>query len=206
MRSEVCLVMHPEDEEDFARYVTSEQEVVFVNGPKWNQPSPPICSDIEKAGNYLMIWNPSETTGLTANHHRKEDKEWWYCNNEYLTIQFLRSGFQFDEPFLFEGRIAVNTTSKEKTVHDPSSAEQIERRFKNLRKQIKKTYRNSTLIWQNTSLPRSKTNPLKPAPNVWIGPHAIQWLEEQPRERWVQQFRGAGARGYILDLVQDGES
>lgn len=205
MRSEFCFVMHPEDEVDFVQFVTSEQGVVFVDGPKWDQPRPPFCSDIEKAGNYLMIWNSSETTGLTANHHQKEKSEWWYCNNEHLTIQFLRSGFQFDEPFLFEGRIAVCTTSKEKTVYAPSSAEQIERRFKNLRKHLKKTYRNSTLIWQNTSLPRSETNPSKPAPNVWIGPHALQWLEEQPKERWVQQFRGAVARGYILDLVQAGQ-
>lgn len=206
MRSQVCFVMHPEDEEAFAGFITSEHGVVFVDGPKWGQPSPPICSDIDKAGNYLMIWNPSETTVLAANHHRKEDKEWWYCNNEHLTIQFLRSGFQFGEPFLFEGRIAVSTTSEEKTVHDPASAKQIERRFKNLRRHIRKSYRNSLLIWQNALSPRSTTNPSKPAPNVWIGPHAIQWLEEQPKERWVQQFRGARARGYILDLVQKGES
>ncbi|MCA8990123.1 MAG: hypothetical protein KDA78_20920, partial [Planctomycetaceae bacterium] len=201
MRSEVCFVMHPEDEKDFVRIITSEQGVVLVNGPKWDQPDPPVCHDINRAGNYLMIWNPSETPGLTANHHRKEDKEWWYCNNEHLTIQFLRSGFQYHEPYLFAGRIAVCTTSLEKTVHDPSSAEQIERRFKSLRKQIQKTYRNSILIWQNPSLPRSRTNPQKPAPNVWIGPHAIQWLEEQPAERWVQQFRGAKPRGYLVDLV-----
>lgn len=202
MRSQICFVMHPRDEKEFARLVTSEPGTQFVDGPIWKQPAPPISGDIHTAGNYLMIWNPSETADLMGTHHVNGEKEWWYCKNEYLTIQFLRSGFQFGEPFLFEGRLAVCTAGKNESVFDASSAERIERRFKNLRTHIKRAYRNSTIIWQNLSLPRSKTNPLKPAPNLWGGPHAMHWLEQEPTQRWVQQFREAKARGYILDLLK----
>jgi hypothetical protein len=194
--------MHPEDENEFARIITSEDGTVFVDGPIWHQARPPITREILTAGNHLMIWNPSETPDLVGTYRRKDEKEWWYCDNEFLTIQFLRSGFQFGEPFLFEGRIAVCTTAKDKSYFHEASAAAIELRFKKLRKYIKKCYTNEVIIWQALSFSRSKTNPLKPDSSVWVGSYALQWLEEEPRNRWVQQFRNAGARGYLLDLIK----
>jgi hypothetical protein len=194
--------MHPDDESTFAEKVLSETGTVFVDGPIWAQPQPPITKDIRTAGDYLMIWNSLETPELTGTHHRKEEKEWWYCNNEFLTIQFLRSGFHPTEPFLVEGRIAVCTTSKEKNFYHESSAGAIERRFKFLRNFIKKAYANKALIWQAISSPRSNSNPIKPDPCVWVSPNAMAWLEEEPRKRFVQQFRTAGASAYLLDLVE----
>jgi hypothetical protein len=202
MRSQVVFVMHPTDETEFARLVTSEPGAVFVDGPIWSTPEPRVTTDIQCCGDYLMIWSPSQTPKLTGRHYRKHDAEWWYCDNECYTIQFLRSGIQFGELFLFEGRIAVTTTDKSGTFFHEPTAHAIEQRFKNMRKSIKRSYTNNVLIWQNISLPRSKTNPIKPAANVWVGPNAINWLREEPRGRWVQQFRGAGARGYLLDLVR----
>lgn len=199
MRSSINFVMHPEDEAEFARKVESEAGIVFVDGPKWNQPQPPIAGEIGSAGQYLMIWNPLQTPELIGKHYRNEATEWWYCENEFLTIQFLRSGFQWGEPYLFEGRIAVSTRS------DDSSdcyATSVERRFKALRNYIKKNYSNNKIIWQALSLPRSKTNPSKLNPCLWVGPHALDWLEHDPTQRWVQQFRGAGPRGYRVDLVK----
>lgn len=201
MRSQVVFVMHPKDEIEFTSVITGEAGVVFVDGPKWPTPRPAIAIELERAGNYLMIWKPSETPELTAKHHRKGDDEWWYCENEYLTIQFLRSGFQHDEPFLFEGRIAIATTNDDRDYFDKPSADSIERRFKALKTFIRKAYTNNVLIWQNTSLPRSRTNPTKPATNVWVGPNAMQWLNDDPAKRWVQQFRNASARAYLMDLV-----
>lgn len=201
MRSDLRFVMHPEDEAEFVRIITSEAGTILVDGPKWYQPRPPIIQNIQTAGNYLMIWNPSETPELVGTHYQKEEKQWWYCNNEFLTIQFIRSGFQFEEPFLFEGRIAVCTSAKDNTSFHAASAAAVERRFKGLRQRIKKHYTNRLIIWQNLALPRSKTHPSKPDPCVWVGPKAVQWLEEQPKQRWVQQFRNARPRGYILDLV-----
>jgi hypothetical protein len=203
MRSQVVFVMHPLDEAEFAKVVISEPGTVFVDGPNWSTPRPPSTRDLNGAGNYLMIWNPSETPRLTGKHCRKDDIEWWYCKNEFLTIQFLRSGFQYGEPYLFDGRIAVGTTMPGEATHAPS-APSIERRFKTLKKIIQKAYANNVLIWQSISSPRSKTNPLKPAATHWVGPHALQWLREDPRNRWVQQVRNAGpvARAYLLDLVK----
>jgi hypothetical protein len=201
MRSETRFVMHPEDETEFARIVSSEAGNVFVDGPKWRGPGPPIARELSTSGIHLMIWNRTETPELVASHHRKDENEWWYCENEFLTIQFLRSGFQFGEPFLFEGRIAVWTTANDKTHFQKSSSPGIEHRFKMLRTYIKKNYTNGVIIWQNLSFPRSKTNPLKPDPGLWVGPQAMRWLAEEPRERWVQQFRNAAARGFLLDLV-----
>jgi hypothetical protein len=202
MRSQVVFVMHPMDEAEFVEAVLAEPGIVFVDGPSWTTPQPPAMTDLQCAGNYLMIWKPSETPKLRANHHQKDDKEWWYCKNEYLTIQFLRSGFQYNEPFLFEGRLALGTTADNgKPFHAPSAAF-IERRFKNLKKTVQLRYTNNVLIWQCISLPRSKNNPSKPSALTWVGPHALQWLRADPKERWVQQSRKALARAYVLDLVK----
>lgn len=203
MRSDLRFVMHPIDETEFVSIVTGEKGTVSVDGPSWSTAQPPICTDLQHAGDYLMIWNPSETPPLAGKHYEKDNKEWWYCENEFLTIQFLRSGFQFGEPYLFEGRIAVATTDKGKTFFHASSAGRVESRYKTLRRAIKKVYTNKVIIWQSLTSPRSRTNPLKPDSATWVGPHAMQWLRQNERNRWVQQFRGAGARGYLLDLVKE---
>lgn len=201
MRSQVVFVMHPHDESEFISVIRAEAGIVFVVGPNWSSPRPPITIEPERGGNYLMIWKPSETPELKGKHHRKGGDEWWYCENEFLTIQFLRSGFQYDDPFLIEGRIAIATTSDDNNYFHKPSADSIETRFKALKRFIRKAYTNNVLIWQNTSLSRSKTNPTKPATNVWVGPNAMQWLHEDAENRWVQQFRSANARAYLVDLV-----
>ena len=60
---------------------------------------------------------------------------------------------------------------------------------------------NKVVIWQNRSLPRSRTNPIKPDVSLWVGPHAIRWLEQDPEHRWVRGIPDAPARGYLIDLV-----
>ncbi len=202
MRSEVRFIMHPDDEREFAKFVRAESDTVFVNGPKWKTPEPPITTDINDAGNYLMIWNPTQTPEMKAQHYDNEHGEWWYCKSEYFTIQLLRSGFQYGESFLFEGRIAVCTTDKGQDYFHESSALLVEQRFKSLRKWIRKSYRNKVLIYQNPALPRSQTNPIKPAADIWIGPCAMNWLEADPANHWVQPFRQSNARGYLVDLVE----
>jgi hypothetical protein len=202
MRSQVIFVMHPTDEAEFVEVVLAEPGIVFVDGPNWTTAQPPTMIDIQNAGNYLMIWRPSETPKLRANHLRKDDEEWWYCSNEHLTIQFLRSGFQYEEPFLFEGRLAVGTTNDHgKPIHAPSTPF-VEKRFKTLKRFIQKLYTNNVLIWQCISSPRSKNNPSKPTALTRVGPHALQWLRDDPRKRWVQQSRNSPTRAYVLDLVK----
>jgi hypothetical protein len=195
--------MHPKDEAGFLSLITAEPGTVFVDGPSWSSPRPPIVTEVEKARNYLIIWNPSETPELKGKHHRKDNVEWWYCENEFLTIQFLRSGFQHGNSFLIGGRIAIQTTKHDRSYFHELSAAAIEKRFRRLRSFIKKTYTNNVIIWQQIGRPRCKTNPSKPTANDWVGPYAMEWLREVPEERWVQQVPNPGAaRGYSLDLVQ----
>jgi hypothetical protein len=202
MRSQVRFVMHPEDEVEFAMAVTAEQATLFVDGPTWPKPQPPVTTNIREAGLYLLIWNPSETPKLAGKHYRNRDEEWWYCRNEFLTIQLLRSGFQYREPYLVEGRIAVSTTDQDKSVFHARSAPAVERRFKALRHLIKESYTNKAILWQVLAAPRSERNPLGPDASLWVGPHALKWLRHRPRNRWVQQARYARVRGYLLDLVR----
>jgi hypothetical protein len=202
MRSQVRFVMHPDDEPAFVQVVTTEVGTVFVDGTNWPTPRPPITNDLQTAGNYLMIWNPHQTPKLTATHFRNEDEEWWNCKNEFVTIQFLRSGFQYGEPFLFEGSIAVGTTDMDKSFFHEPSAPAVEERFKALRKFIKKAYTNKAIIWQSMSAPRSNTIPHRPDASLWVGPRALIWLGEKPKKRWVQQSRFALTRGYLLDLFK----
>lgn len=201
MQSQVTFIMHPADEASFVETIMGEPGVVLVDGPKWSSCQPPVVSDVRRAGYYLMIWNLKETPPLKGARYGDQKKRWWYCENEFHTIQFLRSGFQDGESFLFEGRIAIATTDKGKTFYDEATARSVERRFKALKRFIQKSYANGVIIWQSPSAPRSKTNPLKPAKDVWVGPQALQWLHDDPRSHWVQQFRGAGARGHTVDLV-----
>lgn len=203
MRSQVSFVMHSADETEFVRHAAAEPGVVLVDGPNWSTPRPPIVTELCSAGNYLIIWNPQETPPLKGKRYRNEKKTWWCCENEFRAIQFLRSGFWQDGKFLLEGRIAVATTDLDGTFNEEATAHLVERRYGALRKFIRKSYSNGVILWQVTSAPRSNTNPLKPAKDLWIGPHALQWLRDDPRNRWVPQFVRGRAKGYLLDLVED---
>lgn len=139
---------------------------------------------------------------MKAQHYDNEHGEWWYCKSEHFTLQFLRSGFQYGEPFLFEGRIAGCTTDKGQEYLHESSALLVEKRYESLRKWIRRSYWNNVLIYQNIALPRSATNPIKPAGNVWVGAFAMKWLQDDPANHWVQPFRQSNARGCLVDLVQ----
>ncbi|MCA9070408.1 MAG: hypothetical protein KDA84_15860 [Planctomycetaceae bacterium] len=202
MRSQITFIMHPDDEDDFVREVLAEPDTVFVDGPKWKTKQPPVLSKVTDGNNfYFMIWNRAETPALTGRHHTKGDDEWWYCENEFLTLQLLRS--KFFPSFLTEGRIAVGSDRA-----DPEITAAVDRRYKRLRRWIKKFFTNNIIIWQNMSLPRSGTNPLKPSPTHWIGPHALSWLQGDSANRWVQQFGSTPGkvRGYLIDLVGENES
>ncbi len=73
-----------------------------------------------------------------------------------------------------------------------------------MRKFLKKSYTNNVLIWQNTSLPRSKTNPLKPAPPIFgWGLMPCNGFAKTRQNRWVQQGPGMRPRAYLLDLITE---
>jgi hypothetical protein len=201
MRSEVRLMMLPEDEDEFLRSILDEPGTVLVDGPRWDTPEPPIASDFAGVGPHLLVWKPSEHPKLAANRHEKGGSAWWYCRDERATIQFLRCRYRPGDRFVSEGRLAVATTERGERTTPGSPASPVERRFLALRRRIHKVYTNRVIIWQNRSLPRSRTNPLKPDPGLWVGPRALRWLEDAPEDRWVQVVPGSHARGYLLDLV-----
>ena len=68
MRSQVRFVLYPDDEWEFAEFIPAELGTIFVDGPKWLEPEPPVTSKIDEAGSYLMILNPKQTPPMKANH------------------------------------------------------------------------------------------------------------------------------------------
>lgn len=201
MRSEVRFVMLPEVEAVLFRLITSDAGTVLVNGPRWGTPEPPIVARLEDAGPHLLIWSPSDHASLAANRHEKDGRVWWYCRDEGATIQFLRSRHRPGESFIYEGRLAVATTQRGEPPGSGVTASVVQSRYLSLKRQIQKSCRNKVVIWQNRSLPRSRTNPLMPDAGLWAGPEALCWLEEDSANRWVQVVPDAHARGYLLDMV-----
>jgi hypothetical protein len=57
VRSEIRTVMLPEDESDLVRIIVAEADIVFLDGPKWNTPEPPIVSRLEACESYLEYLN-----------------------------------------------------------------------------------------------------------------------------------------------------
>jgi hypothetical protein len=204
VRSEVQTVMLPEDERELVRIITAEAGIVFVDGPKWDTPEPPIVSRLEACDSYLeylLIWNQLEQPSLNADRHERDGAVWWYCRNEEVTIQFLRSRYHPGDPCVHDGRLAVATTQRGEQARPGQNVSAVERRYLALKRHIQKTYTNKVVIWQNRSLPSSRTNPTKPDVSLWVGPHALRWLEQDPKNRWVQGIPDAPARGYLIDLV-----
>ncbi len=96
---------------------------------------------LNQGGGYQLIWHPIEAPDLGAVKRCLTDSQWWYCNKEFLTVQFLRSGFHNDT-VLLEGRIAIATTDKDKNILDPTSAPHIEKRYVRLRNSMKEIFTN----------------------------------------------------------------
>jgi hypothetical protein len=134
-------------------------------------------------------------------HYCKNTRVFELClkfnpNRAYITLVW-----GLGDPYVHDGRLAVATTQRGEQAEPGRKVSAVERRYLALKRHIQKTYTNKVVIWQNLSLPRSRTNPIKPDVSLWIGPHALHWLEQDPANRWVQGIPGAPARGYLIDLV-----
>jgi hypothetical protein len=188
MRSQLCFVMHPIDEQEFASQVLSEESVLLIDGPRWKTATPETYRSLERiSGDYCIIWSTRDCATLQARHVSASND--WYCESEFTTIQFLRS--QVFDSVITEGRIAVSTSNASET-----EARGVEGRFKALVRYVKKHYTNSVLSWSNPSLPFAPAgegrsgNPGKPDARIWVGPHALRWLE-QDRARCVKQSKSS---------------
>ncbi|WP_412065938.1 hypothetical protein [Rhizobium sp. SYY.PMSO] len=199
LNSQVRLIQHPEDEREFANAVLAEDAVRLINGPRWSTEEPQTFRSISAiAGNYCIIWSPQDRAKLSARYIPAQND--WYCDAEMVTIQFLRS--QLIASTIIEGRIAISTTHAE-----AAEAKGVERRFKALSRFIKKRYLNSVLCWYSPDNPigpatsERTANPSAPDSHVWVGPHALHWLN-QNRNRHVKQFMTSTVHAQLVDIAQ----
>ncbi|MEM8672074.1 MAG: hypothetical protein AAGG48_31450 [Planctomycetota bacterium] len=178
--------MHPDDECEFASEILSDDSVQLIDGPRWKTKTPETFRTLSNIGTYCVIWSTSDMPELTARYVETCDD--WYCQSEYATIQFLRSELQ--DSILTEGSIAIAT------LQDAPCEQSVEARYKTLRRFIKKRYTNSIVQWCNPQAPlaparpKRSANPSKPDPQVWVGPHALQWLEADTTRR-IKQHRSS---------------
>jgi hypothetical protein len=200
MGSQIRFIMPPEDERDFEELLLSDASIRLIAGPRWKTREPQTSRSLGDIGYYCIIWSTTDIEHLTAEYIPTCDD--WYCRSEYATIQFLRS--ELTESVLTEGRIAISTMVRDD--FPEANVRSLEKRFGNLRKYIKKHYRNSVLQWQNSTLafgpagPNRSANPSKPDSQTWVGPHALQWLREQP-ERRVKQSRQSFVEAFLVESV-----
>ncbi|NHZ41542.1 hypothetical protein [Massilia aquatica] len=196
MRSQLRFVMHPDDESEFATLMLADEHVHLIDGPRWKSASPRQFRSLDQVtGRYCIIWSMQDCPTLSARYIPACDD--WYCNSEEFTIQFLRSDTV--GAVITEGRIAVSTPATES-----EGTQSLERRFKQLARFIKKHSTNSIVQWCNPDLPflpavpGRSANPSKPDPQVWIGRHAVNWLQED-KERRVKQFAQSSVEARLID-------
>ncbi|WP_146534797.1 hypothetical protein [Rubripirellula reticaptiva] len=199
MNSQVRFAMHPADERDFEHLLVSDEAIRFIAGPRWKAETPVTSrslADIDT--NYCIVWSTSDIAKLKAEYIPACDD--WYCRSEYATIQFLRS--EIDEALITEGRIAVSTVPSRD--FPTSRVKSLEKRYSDLRKYFRKNYSNSIIQWRNPTVayapagPNRSANPSKPDPQVWVGPHALRWLREEP-DRRIKQSRQSIVEAVLVD-------
>jgi hypothetical protein len=190
--------MHSSDERDFAAQLLSDNSVWLVDGPRWKTSTPKTVRSLEEvAGSYCIIWSTQDRASLSARYIPNCDD--WYCESESVTIQFLRS--QIFGSVITEGRIAVSTSDAAE-----KEATGVARRFKSLVRFVKKNYTNSAIQWNNPSLPFAparpgrSANPSKPDAQVWVGSHALRWLQ-QDQARRIKQFANSLVEARLVEAA-----
>ncbi|HEX8913371.1 MAG TPA: hypothetical protein VF796_13505 [Humisphaera sp.] len=190
MRSQVRFAMHPADEREFEQLLVADESIRFIAGPRWRSETPASSRSLADVDNYCIVWSTGDIAKLEAEYMPSCDD--WYCRSEYATVQFLRS--ELVGTVITEGRIAVATGPR--SGFPVSSVKRLERRYGDLRKFIRKRYSNSIIQWRNPTAPYApagpnrSANPSKPDPQVWVGPHALQWLREGSDRRLKQVRQG----------------
>jgi len=186
VNSQVLFIMHDDDERAFELELLAEPGLQFVDGPRWPTSTPPTFRSLTALrGSYCILWAPADLEVLEAQYIEQVGD--WYCKSESATIQFLRS--EHVGGVLTEGRIAVSTAD----ALSPTAAAAIAARYKRLRRYIQKHYRNKVLRWCNPTLPLlpagpgRSANPGKPDAQLWVGPHALEWLRQDDSHR-IKQF------------------
>jgi len=193
VRSQLRFVMHPDDETAIVAELLRDPAVLLVDGPRWKTATPPTTRNVSAVGSYCIIWSPEDLPELPAEFIPTCND--WYCRAEYATIQFLRC--KITETVITEGRLAISTGPAHKT-----TAANVERRYRLVRRTIQKTYLNSVARWCNPKVPEApagpprSANPSKPDPSLWVGPAAMSWLADDAARR-IKQFLASNVEGFI---------
>ena len=184
MRSQIRFVMHPLDEADFIAQVLLDADVGLIDGPRWPAEVPQVTRSLAQIkGRYCIIWSSVDRAVLTARFVPTCND--WYCNSEGATLQLLRSTQK--DAVLLEGRIAIGTTGE-----NAEESAGVERRFKALQRFIKKNFTNSALVWRNARAPANPAGQSLPDKQLWVGPHALSWLQQDPVRCAKQEMRAFG--------------
>jgi hypothetical protein len=193
MKSQLRFVMHPDDESSVLRELLQDSSVLFIDGARWKHSKPETSRSLSNIGNYCIVWSPEDLSELSAEYVANAKD--WYCRSEDSTIQFLRS--RMEDAVLTEGRFAVWTETAR-----AAAASGVERRYKMLRRTLKKTYSNSRVQWLNPTLPIApagpsrSANPGKPDTSLWVGPAAMAWLLADKTRR-IKQFLTGSVEGFV---------
>lgn len=185
--------MHPEDEQALAAELLRDPSIRFVDGPRWKQARPIPSRELSEVGHYCIVWSVDDLPKLAADFIPSCND--WYCRSEHSTIQFLRSSLEGN--VLTDGRFSVSTEGAK-----AAAAESIERRFKAVRRFLKKSYLSSVVQWANVNVPFApatasrSANPSKPDSSFWVGPSAAKWLREDS-VRCIQTTPGAPVQGKL---------
>jgi len=196
VKSELRFVMHPDDETSLLADILRDQEVLFIDGPRWNSAEPETTRNISLVGHYCIIWSPADQPKLAASFIPSCND--WYCRSEYATIQFLRSKISGDA--ISDGRLAIGTDPA-----NQASAAGVERRYRAICKFIKKSYANSVVQWRNPERPEAPASPSRSANpsmadrSLWVGPAAMKWLAERPDRRIAPGHGGV----VVGEIVRD---
>ena len=180
--------MHPKDEIDFINFALEDKSVSLINGPRWPNEKPLTTRSLNSINSYYcIIWSKTDFPHTYSKFIPERGD--WYCESEYATIQFLRS--EATETELTVGRLAVGTNYRDEHFLD-EHAKAIEKRFRLYSKYIKKIFLNSIAYWYNSKSHTPLSNPIppdvlgKPDKNLWVGPYALKWLENN-NERRIRQ-------------------
>ena len=189
-------MMHPDDEAVLLAELLRDPAVLLVDGPRWKSATPPTTRNVSAVGSYCMIWSPEDLPELAADFIPTCND--WYCRSLYATIQFLRCSMT-GTLITGYGSFAISTA-----LADSNTAAKVERRYKLLRRAIKKTYRNSVVRWHNPNFPQAparpsrSANPSEPDRSLWVGPAAMTWLAGDAARR-IKNFAGAAVEGIVSD-------
>lgn len=195
MSAQIEFAMHPLDEAAFAEVLLADPAIRLVDGPRWPGPVPELRRGLDGLGDYVLVWPGEPVPPLGARHIATTGD--WYCDSEASTLQLLRS--RLDGATLISGRLALHDVPQG---FPEAAGQRLQALFNKLRRHTKAGYRNGVVCWANPRFPFApadkgrSANPSAPDTRLWVGPHALLWLQAAPGHV-IRQFAGSAVEGQL---------